>query len=64
MPLLKDNRLIFNGLILKMNRCYNRMNRELKTFIWRREKIISYPMPGVSGSESFIDRHSGQITMT
>jgi hypothetical protein len=34
MPLLGGNSPIFSGLILNMNRVYNRMSRELEKFTW------------------------------
>jgi hypothetical protein len=33
-PLLRGNGLKSSGLILKMNRGYNRVSRELKKFMW------------------------------
>jgi hypothetical protein len=34
MPLLRDNSLTSSDLILKMNRGYNGVSRELKKFAW------------------------------
>jgi hypothetical protein len=33
-PLLGGNSHASNGLILKMNRCYKRVSRELEKFVW------------------------------
>jgi hypothetical protein len=33
-PLLGGNIPTSNGLILKMNNCYNRVSRELEKFTW------------------------------
>jgi hypothetical protein len=34
MPLLQGNSPTSNRLILKMNRCYNGVSRELEKFVW------------------------------
>jgi hypothetical protein len=42
MPLLGGNSPMSNCLILKMNKGYNGLSRELEKFTWRRGKWISY----------------------
>jgi hypothetical protein len=44
-PLLGGNNPTSSGPILKMNRYYNRVSRELKKITWLRGKWISSPLP-------------------
>jgi hypothetical protein len=37
-PLLKGNSPTSSGLILKMNRCYNQVSKELEKYMWQRGK--------------------------
>jgi hypothetical protein len=53
-PLLGDNSPMSSGLILKMNRCYKGVTRELKKFTWWRGKWISCPY--LKSTMPFIDR--------
>jgi hypothetical protein len=59
-PLLRGNSPTSSGLILKMNRGYNGVIRELEKFVWWRGKWSHTPCP--KGRLPFIDHRSSQIT--